>query len=274
MISEVSHKLISDFTKNIGKPALMVKSPGRANLIGEHVDYCGGSVLPFAIEQSMYFVGTHSEEKSLYYSHDYDQMWHSGIPVSEVDWSRYVSQIHGLAEARQLSIQPSIIHFVSEIPIGAGLSSSTALCCGLLSTLNFLNDWGLSSTDIITMASEAEHGMGLKGGLMDQHAIMLGKRDHLLHLDCRDNSYDHVPIPRDSVNFFVLNSRVQHNLVDSEYNNRRLEVETALSKVNELCVGAREPIQFTDVDDKHVDCLLYTSPSPRDATLSRMPSSA
>ena len=235
----------------------IVKAPGRANIIGEHIDYCDGIVLPFAIEQSMYFVGvqTRSDQHKIY-AEDYQEQWISGETVT-ASWMKYFDQILSVLSQKSLSSAGWKVYFTSDIPIGAGVSSSSALCLGFLSLLNKLNQWELDEELLINLASEAEHGVGLRGGKMDQFAIMKGRKNQALVLDCLDHSYKSCAINRDRFHFVLINSGVKHELANSEYNTRRVKVERALNLVQQ---EFGEEISYRKIEEKYLDYLASAHP--------------
>lgn len=234
MSSNTLQNLKEHFSKDVGTPELLVIAPGRANIIGEHVDYCQGYVLPFAIEQAMYFLARvrTDDDTVRFYSSDYDQSWSFG-ESDNYSWSKYLVQLQVLIIERDLACLGVDIYFGSDIPIGAGLSSSSALCCGVISLLSELNGWKLNKKEIIDLASEAEHGTGLMGGKMDQYAIMYGQEGTAILLDCVDHSFETVQLGQGDFAFWILDSGVSHKLVHSEYNLRRAEVYRGLDLLRE-----------------------------------------
>jgi len=123
------------------------------------------------------------------------------------------------------------IVFASDIPIGAGVSSSSAICCGFIFLLNGLFELKIPLDQQIAIASEAEQGMGLKGGIMDQYSILKGKEGQALLIDCEVNKHQEIPLNLKDHSFVLVNSSVKHNLIDSDYNDRRSEVEEGLAIV-------------------------------------------
>lgn len=235
------------FLREVGSPELLVTAPGRANIIGEHIDYCKGYVLPFAITQAMLFLSKkRSDGKMVFHSYDFDQNWAVG-ERSDFSWSGYLEQIIELCKDRGFKWSGADVYFGSEIPMGAGLSSSTALCCGVIALLSEMNEWCLSKEEIIDLASLAEHGRGLQGGKMDQYAIMFGKKGKAVYMDCIDHSFELIPIQNNKISFLIINSGVEHELVHSEYNTRRAELFRGLDLVNER---GGERISFRELTEE------------------------
>ncbi|CAN0604148.1 unnamed protein product, partial [Ectocarpus sp. 12 AP-2014] len=122
--------------------------------------------------------------------------------------------------------------FGGDIPIGSGLSSSAALCCGFIYAITQVSDKEISREDIALIAQEAEHKIGLNCGLMDQYAVLFGKKGNAFFLDCNDLSHKYIPINLDGYSWVLINSNIKHNLaVDSEYNKRRVSCENIVKQV-------------------------------------------
>ena len=238
-------------------PLAIVRAPGRANIIGEHIDYCDGIVLPFSIEQSMYFVAVPADSAVITINaEDYQAQWRSDQVPSD-SWMKYFDQILSLITEKSLSSKAWDVYFTSDIPIGAGVSSSSALCLGFLYLLNEINQWQLDDTRLINLASDAEHGVGLLGGKMDQYAIVKGMTNQALILDCIDHSYKSCDVDSNTFHFVLVDSGVKHALVNSEYNTRRKEVELGLELVQQVF---GEEISYRELEEKHIDYLFRSYP--------------
>lgn len=249
-------KLLKNFTAKYGLPDLVVRAPGRANIIGEHVDYCDGLVLPFAIEQSMYFVAKKKQGTVVNVNAtDLNEQWSSNTQSGS--WSNYINQVLLAIERRGLVIGGLDVHFSSDIPIGAGVSSSSALCCGFVFLLNALYSLGLEKQDLVNIASEAEHGLGLKGGKMDQYSIMYGQTGQALLLNCKDHSFEYIPINTEQFSFVLVNSGVKHELVHTEYNDRRVEVEAGLKILSAI---HKSPLCYTQMSVRHLSLIKKSHP--------------
>ncbi len=122
----------------------------------------------------------------------------------------------------------------SDVPIGAGLSSSAAVECATIFALNELLHTQLSKIEMVKMAQLAEHEYpGVMCGIMDQFASMMGKKDHVIKLDCRSLQYDYVPFKLDGIKILLLDTHVKHSLASSEYNTRRKECAQAVAWIQE-----------------------------------------
>lgn len=207
------------------KPELILRSPGRINLIGEHTDYNKGFVLPAAIDKSIYFAFRKNQLK-LHRIHALDTGEHVEFGTSDqrqsiFQWAQFLQG--GLWALDQLDTEMCGIDLVfgSDLPIGAGLSSSSALTCGFIYGMKVLFDIQISRFDTALMGHRVERDfLGLKGGIMDQCANMLSKPDQFLLLDCRSREYSLHQFPLNEYKLVMINTCVSHQLMDSDYNVR------------------------------------------------------
>ena len=232
---------------------LKVIAPGRINLLGEHLDYNQGVVLPAAINRffEFEFKGNttdciHIEALDLNESWEFDL--HELKKLKTTGWKSYVKGVFilmGLSSVNGLHIC-----FKSNIPIGAGLSSSAALCCGLAFGLNAFFKLGKTRFELALIAQQTEHQFaGVKCGLMDQVACLFGEEAHLLAFDTLDHSIETFSLPLVGVQLFLIDSKVKHNLAASAYNERRSQLEEAWNLAQQIFVGIEswrslKPFQF------------------------------
>ncbi|MDW3646997.1 MAG: galactokinase [Bacteroidia bacterium] len=219
-------------SKENSKEINFYRAPGRINLIGEHLDYNDGFVMPAAIDKSMYFgVSASEKENSYIYSLDYD----TGVELKAGNdlpsWAKYFEALLDQLSKRGKEISAVHCAFSSDLPIGAGLSSSAALCCGFLTALNEMQELGLSKKDIVLTGQAAEHAVGIKCGIMDQYAVTFGKKDQVIMLDCNEISHSYFPAELGDYQLILINSNVEHALVDGAYNRRREASERAFAIV-------------------------------------------
>lgn len=221
------------------RPALLVQAPGRINLIGEHTDYNAGFVLPGAIQQSIWLAIGLREDNQL---HCYAADWKEFIQLDaealsfqkETSWANYLLGV--LQEFRLLGLPTTGLNiaFGGNIPTGAGLSSSAALVSAMAVALNTLFQQGKSRLELAQLAQRAENNfVGTQCGIMDMFASLFGKAGQVLQLDCRDLSVRYFSVPQGPYSWVLLDSGVQHRLVESEYNTRRAECEAGAALLQE-----------------------------------------
>jgi galactokinase len=222
------------FTARFGvTPRLIVRAPGRVNLIGEHTDYNEGFVFPIAIDRATYVaararpdttVRTYSAQFQAEDQFTLDLIEHS----AEHPWSNYVRGVIKGLLARDLALTGADLLIDSDVPLGGGLSSSAALEVSVGYAFQLLNNHNLLGEELALLAQGAENSfVGMQCGIMDQFVSALGRAGHAMLLDCRDLSYRTVPIPPD-VRVVVCDSGVRHTLVGSEYNERRAACNEAV----------------------------------------------
>jgi galactokinase len=219
---------------NFIKNRIVVKSPGRINLIGEHIDYNGGYVLPAAInlKVTLKIQKTDNNFCAVSSEHEGDLTFDIKQPlkISAIQWENYIlGVVDGLKKKRPGRLGGFDCDITSELPIGAGISSSAALECGLAKGLNSLFDLGLEDIELIEISRTAEHNfVGTKCGVMDQFAVTMGQYNKLILLNCECLEHHLIDADFSPYKIILLNTNVSHNLASSEYNNRRAECEQAL----------------------------------------------
>lgn len=209
-------------------PTVVVRAPGRINLIGEHTDYNGGLVLPAAIDRAIWFAAGHALDGHLHFhALDVEETWTGRLDdfqKSTTSWVNYLLGVISEGQKDGLRFGGVRLVFGGDVPIGAGLSSSAAMESGMIFLLNELFGLGLEKMDMVRLAQRGENNfVGMPCGIMDMFASVMGRRNCAIRLDCRSLQYDYVPFDADDVALVLCDSGVKHTLVDSEYKTRRAE---------------------------------------------------
>jgi len=229
---EFTYQSVRDyFVGQFNKEPLLIRSPGRINLIGEHTDYNDGFVMPAAINREIIFaIAPSNNSNSKIYSLNFGELYEIKLdnpqPVPAPAWANYLLGVLRQLIDRGFSLRPFVCVFGGNIPAGSGMSSSAALECGFAFALHELNSLTISTVELAKIGQWAEHNfVGVRCGMMDQFANMMGKEDHVIQLDCRSLEHQYFPIQLQDYSIVLFNSGVKHSLAASEYNIRRAECE-------------------------------------------------
>lgn len=232
----MSAQLIKDvksvFIETFKTDPILIFSPGRINIIGEHTDYNDGFVFPAAVDKGIAAAIQKSESStSTAYAINKDSKIEFQLdklkPSKEGSWENYVFGVIAEIQNRNKVVGNFNIVFKGDIPGGAGMSSSAALENSVVFGLNILFNLELSKHDMILISQKAEHNyVGVKCGIMDQYASMCGVENHALLLDCR--TVESIPYKIDFKDhqLMLINTNVKHSLSDSAYNDRRSACES------------------------------------------------
>lgn len=232
--------LRSDFTALFGQePEIISEAPGRVNLIGEHVDYCDGFVMPFAISDRTYAaINRRSDSKIRIASAQrpgeivetsLDQL----SPTEDGDWERYILGVIWAFGDRVTTGLDILVD--GRVALGAGLSSSAALECSIAIALNQLFAADLSLPELARLAQRSENDyVGMPCGIMDQSVSLMAQTGNALLLDCRDLSTEQIPfdLASSGLELLVIDTRAHHALVDGGYAERRASCESAAAKLS------------------------------------------
>ncbi len=217
------------------KPEHIFLSPGRINIIGEHVDYNDGFVLPAAINKYICFAISKKEtSECTLVAKDLNEDYHFDLkdtlqPIDKM-WVNYILGVLQQLKEKGLKLNGFTIVFSSTIPMGAGLSSSAALECGIAYAMNKMFDLNLSKEEIALIGQKAEHTFaGVNCGIMDQFASVFGKKNKVIKLDCTTLVYEYHKANFKEYQLVLFDSCVKHTHLTSGYNDRRNEVEQGLS---------------------------------------------
>ncbi len=225
-------------------------SPARINIIGEHIDYNGGTVFPAAINRYIYVaIRKRNDAKIIYDDVRFPGRYEFSINDNFVydkknDYTNYLNGILSQLKERGCSFPFGFeVLIVSNLPAGGGISSSSALECGFAYAVSETFGFNIDRVEIAKLGQMSEHKfMNVNCGIMDQFIISTGKKNTAIVLDCNTLKYDYVPLELGDYRFVVMNTNKQRRLADSKYNERRTECETALKilqdsgvKVSALC---------------------------------------
>ncbi len=219
-------------------PSFIIKAPGRINLIGEHTDYNNGFVFPAAIDRYVYlaFSANILSDNSRVVTKDLGESTNiilSNLELTELPWKNFLLGILIQFKNQGHSIKDFNCLIQSTIPIGAGMSSSSALECGFAKGISHLNNIELSNWDIVDMSHRSNHNfLGLKGGIMDQFSSLFGRQNYGMILDCQDRSHSYISINIDAYQWVLIDSKVKHEHLTSGYGDRVRECKEAASILN------------------------------------------
>lgn len=225
------------FREKYKQEPLIVRSPGRINLIGEHTDYNEGYVLPAAIDKAAYIAISLREDDEIHLTaYDLKETFSIEVsdlkPIGDVSWPNFILGAAAQFAGKGIKIKGFNAVLASDVPIGAGLSSSAAIECATTFALDELLKTGLDRLTMVQMSQKAEHEYaGVKCGIMDQFASMFGKKNHVLRLDCRSLAYEYFPLKMDGLKIVLLDTHVKHSLASSEYNTRREQCEEGVALI-------------------------------------------
>lgn len=236
-------KLMETFLKLYGEGGEVRTyfAPGRVNLIGEHTDYNGGHVFPCALTLGTYGLARKREDRTLrFYSVNFEKLGvvetslDDLVPHKEASWTNYPKGVMWAFEKRGYRLDHGLdILIWGNIPNGSGLSSSASL--EVLTGVILKDIYGFDQVgmvDIALIGQDAENNFnGCNCGIMDQFASAMGKKDHAIFLDTNTLNYEYAPVVLEDAKIVITNSKVKHSLVDSAYNDRRNESETALREL-------------------------------------------
>jgi galactokinase len=228
LISKIKNTFIEKFQVE----PIMIFSPGRINIIGEHTDYNDGFVFPAAVDKGIVAAISVSEENvSKAFAADLNEMIVFTVEnikaATQGAWQNYILGVVAEIQNTNKKIGNFNIVFGGDIPGGAGMSSSAALENSVVFGLNEIFNLGMSKNEMILVSQKAEHHyVGVKCGIMDQYASMFGIENHALLLDCRTVTSTAFEIDFKDHELILINTNVKHSLSDSAYNDRRSVCES------------------------------------------------
>lgn len=228
LIEKLSHKFEKLWAK---KQMRFFRAPGRVNLIGEHTDYNEGFVLPIALNFSATVAASRRDDDIIeVFSQNFDELKTLDLnrngQKKNGEWINYVEGIARILLEKGYKIGGANLLIDSDVPVGAGLSSSAAIEIAVGFALLCINENDVDRLQLALAGQAAEHEyVGAKSGIMDQFVSAFGKSGHALLIDCRTLESTPIPLDLADVEIIVCNSGVKHALASSEYNTRRAECE-------------------------------------------------
>jgi galactokinase len=234
-LKQLASKLETLFRTKCGlrEDRIIVRSPGRVNLIGEHTDYNEGFVLPASVDKAMIFVVAPRKDDQLHFhAADLDDEFAGSIGAiqkSERNWPNYLlGVVDELTKSGKRLFGCDVV-FGADIPIGAGMSSSAAVECGFAFALNELFGLGLGKLDLVKLGQRAENKfVGVQCGIMDQFVNIFGQDRKVLKIDCRTLDFEYFPFERPDLNIVLCETESKRSLASSEYNIRRQQCEAGV----------------------------------------------
>jgi len=218
-------------------PSFIVRAPGRINLIGEHTDYNNGFVFPAAIDRYVYlaFAANMLTSNSRVIAKDLEDsatIHLSSLEKTDVQWKNFLLGILLQFKQQGHELKDFNCLIQSTVPIGAGMSSSSALECGFAKGIAHLNKIELSNWEIVDISHKSNHEfLGIKGGIMDQFSSLFGRKEFGMILDCQDRSHSYVPINLQDYQWVLINSNIKHDHLVSGYCDRVKECREAESNL-------------------------------------------
>ena len=256
MNTNLVNKIKTAFQETFKNDPLMIFSPGRINIIGEHTDYNDGFVFPAAVNKGIVAAIAKSDaDVCVAFAVDKDEQIEFSLdtlkPSAEGNWANYVLGVVAEIQNRSKTIGNFNIAFGGDIPGGAGMSSSAALENSVVFGLNEVFNLGLTKEDMILISQKAEHNyVGVKCGIMDQYASMFGIENNALLLDCRTVTAKPYEIDFKDHELILINTNVKHSLSDSAYNDRRSVCESISEKLKVKALRDATEYDLEGIKDK------------------------
>ncbi|MFB3902080.1 MAG: galactokinase [Acidobacteriota bacterium] len=250
--------LAETFSRVFGRaPEIETRAPGRVNLIGEHTDYNDGFVLPTDIDRAIWTCAAARDDR-LVQAHSLDFGQTTTFDIERITrdqdalWSNYIRGVIREYRERGDEVRGMDLVVSGNVPIGSGLSSSAALEVATAETCRVISGLEIDPVSMALLCQSAERRfVGVQCGIMDQFVSTLGRANAALFLDCRDLSYELVPLDMQA-RIIICDSRKQRSLQTSEYNKRRAECEGAVQALSEAAcdVKALRDVSVERLDER------------------------
>ncbi|NJO24844.1 MAG: galactokinase [Bacteroidia bacterium] len=232
-MNNIASEVLAAYKSRFSSNPRLYYSPGRINLIGEHIDYNSGYVMPAAISKGIYYaVAANNTNNINFYSVDFNEAFSTTINnfSKSEGWKNYLLSVLKEFELLSKSIGGFDCVFGGDIPVGSGMSSSAAVEGGLAFAVNDIFNLQLNRKALALLCQRAEHNYpNVKCGIMDMYASLNGKQNHVILLDCETVTHEYFPFDFEDYQIVLINSKVQHSLASGEYNLRRKNCETGIS---------------------------------------------
>ena len=254
-MNTIAETIAKRFSENFSSRARLFSSPGRINLIGEHIDYNDGFVMPAAIDKGVFYAVAENGSDEMHFA---ALDFHEKLSVKLADisalggWKNYVLSVVNEFMLLDKKISGFDCVFGGDIPRGSGMSSSAAVEGGLAFALNELYNIGLNRVELALLCQRAEHNYpGVQCGIMDQFANMMGKKGQVILLDCRSLAHEYFPLRLEGYKIVLIDSKVHHTLATGEYNIRRKRCEEGMRILKEsLDINSFRDIKSVDELDE------------------------
>ena len=236
-MTDTRTRLTESFSRQFDglQPEVQSLGPGRVNLIGDHTDYNEGFVLPMTVDSGVYWAMSQASDRQFrFYSVNFDEWLEfnlDDIPNTQPGhWSCYVVGVIAELHAAGLVDGGAFGVVIGDLTLGAGLSSSAALCVSTSMALQAMFAFELDAVDMVKLCQRVEHQYAkVMCGIMDQFVSRLGAHGHALLLDCQNLHYDQVPVDFEQLRIVIVVSGVERSLTESRYNERRQQCDEAVA---------------------------------------------
>jgi galactokinase len=233
-MSNTVESAIQAYQEQFGsKPVHAALAPGRVEIMGNHTDYNGGFVLPAALDRATAVVGSAAaDDRITLYAADFKRQAEFSARDLRKDpqnsWASYVLGVVDQLQQQGVAVGGFQAVIRSDVPTGAGLSSSAALEVATALFLKQISPFDLEPMSLAQLCQRAENQfVGVNSGILDQYSSMFGRQDHLLFLDCLTLEHDAVKMGREDIAIVICDSVVKHSLTSGDYNTRHAECMAA-----------------------------------------------
>jgi galactokinase len=255
MNDQLIQNTIENYCQTFGvMPEKVVLAPGRINIIGEHIDYNDGFVLPAAIDKIICLAfgkndSNHAQISAIDLNDTFQIDLNQPFVRNNVIWTNYLLGVLNQLKIKGFTVKGFNCVLSSNIPMGAGLSSSAALECGFLFGINQLFCFQIPPVEMAVMGQKAEHWAGMNCGIMDQFASVLGQENKAIKIDCKTLEYEYYDADFKEYALVLFDSNVKHSHLSSGYNTRRKECEEGLKILKN---HFPEISSFRDCTENHI----------------------